>query len=227
MAPLALPRPQALLFDLDGTLLDTADDLGAALNHVLAQQGFKAVSKEVYRPVASDGTMGLLQAGFGPALGQQDLEALKSDFLAHYLDNIATHTRLFDQVEPLLDLLNQLALPWGIVTNKPGWLTEPLVSQFSALAPSVITLSGDSLARRKPHPMQLLVAAEHLGLPRQGIWYIGDAPRDIDAALAAGMPAIVAEWGYIEGLGEVNSWGADAIASTPDVLSREIHNHYI
>ncbi|MGC9162613.1 MAG: HAD family hydrolase [Thiomonas sp.] len=207
-------RIQACLFDLDGTLADTAPDLAAALNHVRAEHGLHALPLEVLRPMASHGARGLLAVGMQVQPDDPRYPALKDAFLARYLAAIRVHTTLFDGVETLIDRLHAAAIPWGIVTNKLSTYTDPLVAQLPWPHPPGCIVSGDSAPRAKPAPDPLLLAARQLDVAPQNCLYLGDDLRDIQAARAAGMHAIAAAYGYC-GPTTPASWGADAIISHP------------
>jgi len=209
---------KGVLFDLDGTLLDTANDLGEALNFVLAKYNRPLISREKYRPVASDGAKGLLELGFGNALAQFDYELLREEFLTYYHENIATYTHLYDGISELITMLDDLKIPWGIVTNKPIGLTLRLLPFYEKLHNAKSVLGGDSLTERKPHPAPLIKAAEEIGVDVQDCIYVGDAPRDILAGNRAGMYSVVALWGYISDVEQCDSWGADAQISQPMAL---------
>ncbi|WP_440877302.1 HAD family hydrolase [Thalassotalea sp. PLHSN55] len=214
-----LNKPQGILFDLDGTLLDTANDLGETLNYILRKHQFPEIARERYRPVASDGALGLLKLGFGDALEQFDYESLRAEFLAHYQENIAVHTCLYDGVEELLSTLDNANIPWGIVTNKPQGLTELLLPNFEALDTSKVMVGGDTLAQRKPHPAPILHACKALNIAENQCIYVGDAPRDIEAGNAANMFTIAAKWGYIDDTEQCKTWQADYLADSPtDIL---------
>jgi len=200
---------QALLFDLDGTLLDTADDLGAALNTVLRNHQHPEVSRDIYRPAASNGAVALLAAGFKECWAQQPQAQLLAELVTHYAANIATHTRCFAGIEQLLITLDNKEIPWGIMTNKPGFLTEPLVKAIPALKNARIVVSGDTLAESKPSPLPLLYCAEQMNVDPSRCLYIGDAPRDIQAGKAANMHTATALWGYVPSVDEALAWNAD------------------
>lgn len=200
--------PAAVLFDLDGTLLDTARDLGNTLNHLLSQAGLPMCTYEQYRPVASHGANGLLQLGFGEALKNFDAAALRREFLAHYDQNICVDTCLFAGMTVFLEHLRERQIPWGIVTNKPGALTNRLLPYFMELQDCATVVSGDTLPKRKPDPDPLLHAANEIDIDPNGIWYVGDAERDIQAANAAGMISILAEYGYLSAQDDVENWAA-------------------
>ncbi len=200
-----------VLFDLDGTLLDTAPDLGNALNHVLDQYGHPLCAYEDYRVVASDGALGLLQLGFGERYAELDVEHARGLLLDFYLTNICVDTQPFDGVLDTLNWLNQHDIPWGIVTNKPEQLTLSLLQYFPIIAQCKSIIGGDTLSQRKPHPLPLLHCAEQLQLNvnTQRCLYVGDALRDIEAAQSAKMPSVIARYGYIKEQENIQNWRAD------------------
>jgi phosphoglycolate phosphatase len=209
------PHPvQACLFDLDGTLADTAPDLAAALNHVRAQQGLEALPLEALRPMASHGARGLLAVGMQVAADDPRYPALKDAFLARYLAMICVHTVLFDGVNALIEHLHKAAIPWGIVTNKLSTYTNPLVAQLPWSHPPGCIVSGDTAAHPKPAPDPLLYAASQLRVAPEHCIYVGDDLRDMQSARAAGMRAIAAAYGYC-GYTEPSNWEADAIITHP------------
>lgn len=208
----------AVLFDLDGTLLDTADDLGAALNYVLAQYGKPAVAAKDYRPIASDGALGLLNLGFGESIKQYDYEDLRQQFLAYYENNIATHTCLYPGVAKLLEQLENNHILWGIITNKPEGLTKKLLPHYAEFANCAVMVGGDTLAKRKPDPEPILHACQQIQANNQQCFYVGDALRDIQAGNSALMKTFVANWGYILADEDCQTWQADHIINAPTDL---------
>lgn len=213
---------KAILFDLDGTLLDTANDLGAALNHVLTKHNLATVSKERFRPVASDGAKGLLELGFGGQLIHYDYESLRSQFLNYYQQNIAVHTCLYPGIKELLANLDENNIPWAVVTNKPIGLTLDLLPHFSSFTQCQSVVGGDSLKERKPHPAPLLHACKEMGVNKNDCIYVGDAIRDIEAGNSAGMFTIIAQWGYIIDKKSCNNWQADLIAEDVAIIAEII-----
>lgn len=214
--PPNLPAPAALLFDLDGTLADTAPDLAAAVNKMCRDRGLETTPFERLRPLASAGARGLIGAAFGITPDDERYDALRAEFLANYEANIAADTRLFDGVTELLTDIEKRGLQWGIVTNKPGRYTDALVPLIR-LDHAACVISGDTTAHPKPHPAPLIEAARRLGLAPQHCWYVGDDLRDIQAGRAAGMPTIAAAWGYC-GNTEPRSWQADVVVDSPTDL---------
>lgn len=208
--------PKAILFDLDGTLADTAPDLAAAINLMRTQRQLTPAPYISLRPFASAGARGLIGAGFGITPEDQKYEALRLEFLRNYENALAVHSILFNGIQELLQELDTLKLHWGIVTNKAERFTLPLIAQIG-LGKSACTVSGDTTPYAKPHPEPLLEAARRLDTPPNQCWYIGDDLRDIQAAKAAGMTSIAAAWGYC-GATEPTHWKADAILDTPQEL---------
>lgn len=210
---IALNPPRAILFDLDGTLADTAPDLAAAINQLRIVRGLVPAPYELLRPVASAGARGMIEAAFGLKPGDDDYEELCIEFLDNYASALAVKSHLFDGITTLLDALRDNGVPWGIVTNKAARFTDPLVPQIGLQDASCV-ISGDTTQHPKPHPAPLHEAARRLALAPQDCWYVGDDLRDIQAGQAAGMPTIAAAWGYCGNV-EPIAWGADAMAATP------------
>jgi 2-phosphoglycolate phosphatase len=208
-----LTAPRAILFDLDGTLADTAPDLAGALNRLRIARGLTPTPYEQLRPVASAGARGLIGAAFGMKPEDDGYEELRVAFLDNYAAALAVESRLFDGVPALLQGLLERGLSWGIVTNKAARFTDLLVPQIG-LHEARCVVSGDTTPHSKPHPAPLLEAARRLALAPQECWYVGDDLRDIQAGRAAGMTTIAAAWGYC-GNAEPVVWGADAMAETP------------
>ena len=213
-----LKKPNAILFDLDGTLLDTAKDLGNSLNQILSSLGRPTVDHHTYRNIASDGAKGMLELGFGEDLKNYDFDKLRQQFLDYYENNICVDTDYFVGVENLLETLNQKNVPWGIVTNKPEFLTLQLVTSFPLLENCSVIISGDTLSERKPHPLPLLHAEETFALTAPNTWYIGDAERDIQSANAANMISVIAQYGYISDIQKTDEWNADLSIHNPNDL---------
>lgn len=208
--------PQAILFDLDGTLADTAPDLAAAVNLMRTQRQLPPAPYNSLRPFASAGARGLIGAGFDITPEDQQFESMRLEFLSNYENALATHSKLFDGITALLQGLAEIELPWGVVTNKAERFTLPLIPQIG-LSKAACVVSGDTTAHAKPHPAPLLEAARRLGIEAAQCWYVGDDLRDIQAAQAAGMTSIAAAWGYC-GATEPTHWKADAILDTPQEL---------
>jgi phosphoglycolate phosphatase len=209
--------PAALLLDLDGTLLDTAPDMGGALNMLRAEHGLEPLAAHVIRPVVSHGAMRLVALGFPEADGNA-FETLRLRFLELYAANLAVGTHLFPGFDAVLDSLESRGLPWGIVTNKPGWLTGPLLAALGLDRRAACAVSGDTVAERKPHPLPLLHAAGLVGVEPARCVYVGDAERDIQAGRAAGMITLVAAYGYIEADEDPRQWRPHGVVASPGEL---------
>ena len=207
-----------VLFDLDGTLLDTAPDLAFALNRVRQEQGEGPLPFARIRPVVSHGTVGLLRLGFGLEPDSARFPALRERLLEIYRDHLAVHTAVFPGMSEVLDGIEALGLRWGVVTNKPGWLTEPLLQQLDLTDRMACIVSGDTVTQRKPDPAPMLHACTLMGCTGGGCVYVGDAERDIQAGRSAGMRTVVAAFGYIEEGHDPRTWGADAIVESPGEL---------
>jgi 2-phosphoglycolate phosphatase len=205
---------RAVLFDFDGTLADTAPDLGAALNRLRVERGLPPLPISDVRPHASSGARGLLRVGLGLRPGDADYESTRDAFLEHYGANLCVDTRLFSGIAELLAALDARGIKWGIVTNKTIRFTAPLVAALG-ISPDCV-VCGDTTPHTKPHPAPLLRAASELALTPESCCYLGDDLRDVQAAHAAGMRAIAVGWGYhgIDDDGPA-SWGADAIIAGP------------
>jgi len=204
-----------VLFDLDGTLLDTAPDLAFALNRTLEDFGRPALPFERIRPVVSHGGRALIQLGFGLEPDAPGFEERRRHLLDVYLANIARETRLFAGMEEVLDELEESGMPWGVVTNKPGWLTEPLMDALQLRQRCATLVSGDTLPQRKPHPAPVRLACEQAGADPAQCLYVGDAERDIAAGKAAGTHTAAALFGYLLPGDRPEQWGADHLIETP------------
>lgn len=206
----------AVFFDLDGTLADTAADLGAALNALRAESGLAALPIAEVRPCVSRGTPALLELGFGikdPA--QEIFHGLRERFLVHYRKHLACETRLFPGMAETLAGIESLGLRWGVVTNKAAAFTVPLLQALEIAERAACIVSGDSLSERKPHPAPLLHACRVAASDPARSVYVGDSPEDIQAARAAGMRSLIAGFGYIDAGADPSTWGADASALEP------------
>ena len=206
---------QAVLFDLDGTLADSAPDLALALNLLLAEHGRDAVPLTITRPHTSSGARGLIKAGFGLDADHADYPALKDRFLDLYEKNLDVHTSLFEGVAQMLDDLDARKVRWGIVTNKAKRFTGAVVAGVGLTARSGCIVSGDTTPYAKPHPEPLLHAANLMGIEPGRCLYVGDDLRDIQAARAAGMGAIAAAYGYLGVDGDPHDWDADGVIFHP------------
>ncbi|EGN74939.1 haloacid dehalogenase superfamily enzyme, subfamily IA [Idiomarina sp. A28L] len=216
--------PDAILFDLDGTLLDTAPDLGHALNRVLSDHNRPLKTHPEMRPYASHGSYGLLKLGFGDDFNDTNRLQLRQQFLDYYEARVCVDTSLFVEVALMLERLNKLGLPVAIVTNKPTLYTELVLQQIPTLAEIQVVVCGDTLAVAKPHPAPLLHACQLLSthhdkaIDPQQCLYVGDAERDIVAGRDAGMRTVLASYGYIAPEDQASSWRADYTITSPAKL---------
>jgi len=210
----------AVLFDLDGTLADTAPDLIAALNRVRGDHGRDPLPLAHLRPYASQGARGMLGAGMDVAPEHPDFPALRDAFLDYYALALCNHSKLFAGVVALLETIETRALKWGIVTNKATRFTTPLLEALELSGRPDVVVCGDTTPHAKPHPAPLLFAAEAMGVAPERCLYVGDAERDIVAGVAAGMPTIVARYGYIEPRETPHDWPAEGMIDDPEALLR-------
>ncbi len=210
----------AVLFDLDGTVIDSAPDLAGAANELRQQRGLPALPLETLRPWVGAGARGMVWAALEVDPSQPEFNALRDEFLTRYEQRMTALTQVFDAMHPLLMALNQAQVPWGIVTNKAARFALPLVRALQLDRHAATVVCGDTTPHAKPHPAPLLEAARQLDLPPQSCVYVGDDLRDIQAGEAAGMGTVSAGWGYL-GLGEeVEGWGANFMASSPTELQK-------
>lgn len=217
-----LGRPVRLvLFDLDGTLADTAPDLAYALNQTLLRHGHEALPFERIRPHVSHGGVALIRAGFGIEPEHPEFQRYREDMLAVYQQNIARETTLFPGMTEVLEQLERHRIPWGIVTNKPAWLTDPLMAGMGLNQRAACIVSGDTTANSKPHPEPILHACGLTGITPHECLYIGDAERDIAAGRAAGTTTLAALFGYLDQHDRPENWGADdSVASPAQILEK-------
>ena len=208
----------AVLFDLDGTLADTAGDLAGAVNRVRQDRGLPPVPIDTVRSHASSGARGMLGAGMGVTPDDPDYPQLRDAFLAHYANGLADTTCLFEGVDALLAALDKRAIRWGIVTNKAARFTHPVTEALGLAARARVIVSGDTTPHAKPHPAPLLHAAAQLGVEAAHCVYVGDDLRDVQAGNAAGMPTIVARYGYVGMNGDPSSWPATGWIERPGDL---------
>ena len=204
-----------VLFDLDGTLADTAPDLAAALNKMRIDRALAPLPLEPLRRMASSGARGLVGIGFGLKPGDSDYDLHRLEFLANYERAINVHTRLFDGVAELLAALEAMPRKWGVVTNKARRFTDPLAQLIGFTQRASCVISGDTTAHAKPHPAPLLHAAKVCGVDPRHCVYVGDDLRDIQAGRAAGMRTLAVTWGYLGDGDGPSHWGADAVIDAP------------
>lgn len=210
---------KAVLFDLDGTLADTAPDLGYAVNHMRGTRGLPPLPISATRPVTSLGARGLLNVGFGLGPEHRDYGAMREEFLSLYEKNICRETRLFPGAPELLDALEARGLRWGIVTNKAERLARLLLGMLGMTSRAACIIGGDTTSKTKPHPDPLFAACRAITERGSDCIYVGDDRRDIEAGHAAGMKTAAAGWGYLNG-GDPGSWNADWILEQPQDLLR-------
>jgi N-acetyl-D-muramate 6-phosphate phosphatase len=208
---------RAVLFDLDGTLIDSAPDLCRAADKLRTDQGLPSLPLDAYRPMAGAGARGLIGVAFGITPQDAAFGALRDQFLSHYDRCLLDTTHAFDGVPELIAQLNAQQRPWGVVTNKNERFTRPITQGMPLFKTAAAIVSGDTTPHAKPHPAPLWEAARQLGMACEHCLYVGDDERDIVAGHAAGMPTLAAAWGYL-GDKPISAWGADAVAQSPREL---------
>lgn len=206
---------KAVLFDLDGTLADTAPDLGFALNRQREKHGLAALPLPTIRPYVSQGGRGLMKIGFNLAPGDAAYDARRAEFLDFYEERLCHDTRLFAGIPEVLAELEGKGLPWGVVTNKIERFTLPLMQKLKLNRRAACIVSGDTGVNFKPHPEPLLMASGKIGVPPPACVYVGDDERDVQAAHAAGMQAMVARYGYLGNSARPETWGAETYIFSP------------
>ena len=211
-----------VLFDLDGTLVDTAPDMVATLQDMQNDHGYDPVSYELGRSNVSNGAMGLLRIGF-PDVDEDNRQRMVAEYVERYSERLCEHTTVFAGLDALLDRLDAAGCPWGVVTNKPERLTNPLLEELGLAHRSACTISGDTLPVRKPEPDQLLLGCDIAGVDAYRSVYIGDAARDIEAGLRAGAATIAAAYGYITEDDDPRDWGADIVAIDTEELAQIVY----
>ena len=211
-----------VLFDLDGTLIDSAPDLAGAANAMRAVRGLAALPLDWYRSHSGSGARGMLRVAFDTEPGDAGFEALKQEFFDAYQSRLTLNTRAFDGVDRLISALSGAGLPWGVVTNKGQRFTVPLLQAMPLFQSAATVISGDTTPHAKPHPAPLLEAARQVGLSPQSCLYVGDDLRDIQAGRAAGMRTVAALYGYLGPSADVGTWGADQTISAPEELLKSL-----
>ena len=213
-------RVKAVLFDLDGTLIDSAPDLAGAANDMRVARGLAELPYAVFRPMVGSGARGMLGAGFAISPADEDFADLRDEFLNRYERRMTQLTQVFAEVNGMLSALEAAAIPWGIVTNKATRFASPLVEALTLRQRAAVLIAGDTTPHSKPHPAPLLEAARRIRVAPSDCAYVGDDLRDVQAGHAAGMTTVAVRWGYL-GLGEpIESWGAHHVATVPaDVLT--------
>lgn len=209
---------KTVLFDLDGTLIDTAPDMANALNILLQEEGQPVLPFEHIRPVVSNGSLALVKLGFGEDIDGEPLERLKKRYLEIYQQHLCEDSKLFDGMDNLLRQIEAQDMNWGVVTNKPAWLTDPLMEQMGLFDRAACIVSGDTTKNRKPHPEPMYHACLAAGSKPFECIYVGDHKRDIQAGNNAGMTTIVALFGYINADDNIADWGADIAIEHPQEI---------
>ena len=209
---------QTVLFDLDGTLIDTAPDMANALNILLNEEQRDSMLFEQIRPVVSNGSAALVKLGFPDLSENGELDRLKKRYLEIYEDNLCIDSGLFPGMHELIEGIEQNNKNWGVVTNKPGWLTDPLMQQLNLAERAACIISGDTTPNRKPHPEPMFLACKQANSNAEDCVYIGDARRDIEAGNNAGMKTVIASYGYIGDWEATDDWGADFSIEQPQEI---------
>lgn len=205
----------AVLFDLDGTLIDSAPDLGAAADQMRTSRGMSPLGLDAYRPMAGSGARGMLAIAFGITPEHPDFVTLREEFFSNYERCMTERTYVFEGVTELIDHLARSNLLWGVVTNKSARFTEPLTRGMPLFQTAKVIVSGDTTPHAKPHPAPLLEAARRLGIEPHRCLYVGDDERDIQAGLAAAMGTVAADYGYLGEKSDTAAWGAHARIKSP------------
>jgi phosphoglycolate phosphatase len=205
----------AVLFDLDGTLIDSAPDLGAAADQMRVARGLPSLPLEAYRPMAGAGARGMLDVAFGMSVDDPAFEAMREEFFANYQRCMTQRTVAFEGVPQLIAQIDRRQMLWGVVTNKSARFTDPLTQAMPLFATAKAVVSGDTTPHAKPHPEPLLEAARRLGVAPARCLYVGDDERDVVAGLAAGMQTVAATYGYLGDKADIRAWGAHAEINSP------------
>jgi 2-phosphoglycolate phosphatase len=218
VTPAAAAATRLVLFDLDGTLVDTADDLAAALNRCQSLRGLPPTPPQELRPWTSHGARGLIQRGFGLEPADAGYEDLRAEFLDHYERALCVHSRLYDGIEQTLAAIEASDRRWGVVTNKPARFTRPLLRALGLERRAACVVSGDTAARPKPDPAPILRALAECRCEASASLYVGDDLRDVQAGRAAGVGTVVAAYGYSASIEDVSNWNADLVIDRPQDL---------
>lgn len=206
---------RAVLFDLDGTLVDSAPDLGFAADLLRVKRGLPSLPLDAYRSMAGAGARGVIGVAFGIGPDHADFSELREEFFDNYQACMTQRTQPFEGVDAMLQSLHQGGLPWGVVTNKSERFALPLTASLPLFATAQTVIGGDTTPHSKPHPAPLLEAARRLGLAPEQCVYVGDDERDMVAGKAAGMPTVAALYGYLGAQTDISAWGADAVIENP------------
>lgn len=208
----------AVLFDLDGTLIDSAPDLAGAADQMRLSRGMPSISLERYRPMAGAGARGMLGIAFDMGVDDPRYDAMREEFFSNYERRMTLQTTVFDGVPELIAEIHYRRIPWGVVTNKSARFTDPLTQAMPLFVSAEVIVSGDTTAHAKPHPAPLLEAARRLGVNPARCLYVGDDERDVVAGLAAGMQTVAASYGYLGAVTDIRGWGAHAQINSPLAL---------
>jgi 2-phosphoglycolate phosphatase len=214
---------EAVLFDLDGTLIDSAPDLGAAVDKMRVARGLPSLPLEHYRPMAGAGARGMIGLGFGMTPEHPDFEAMKEEFFVNYENCMTERTRIFDGVVDMVNALVAQGLAWGVVTNKSSRFTDPLTAAMPLFASARAIVSGNTTPHAKPHPEPLFEAARRLRIDPARCVYVGDDERDIVAGLAAGMGTVAATYGYLGAQADISRWNAHLHIDSPLDLLKSLN----
>lgn len=214
---------QAVLFDLDGTLIDSAPDLGAAADQMRVARGLPSLPLEHYRPMAGAGARGMIGLAFGMTPEHPDFDAMKEEFFVNYENCMTERTRIFDGVVEMVNALVAQGLAWGVVTNKSSRFTDPLTAAMPLFASARAIVSGNTTPHAKPHPEPLFEAARRLSVDPARCVYVGDDERDIVAGLAAGMGTVAATYGYLGAQADISSWNAHLHIDSPLGLLKSLN----
>lgn len=218
MKTLQFPQIRAVFFDLDGTLIDSAPDLGAAADKMRVDRGLPSLPLSHYRPMAGAGARGMLAQAFGFSPEHPEFALLREEFFSNYEQSLTQNTVVFDGVSELIGHILARDLVWGVVTNKAARFTVPLTRALPLFDSAATVICGDTTPHAKPHPAPLLEAAFRAGIAPQHCLYVGDDERDIVAGLAAGMKTVAATYGYLGSASNPAQWGADAEINSPLAL---------
>jgi len=219
MSQITLGKQHAVLFDLDGTLVDTAPDLATALNATLAHAQLAPLPYDVIRPAVSNGANGLITLAFGDNVSEHDRQTYKTFLIDYYQQHIADKSVLFEGMSELLQHLEACQIPWGVVTNKPAYLTQPLLEQMNLSSRAACVVCGDQVKAAKPHPESIYLACKQINVQPSKAAYLGDAERDIRAGRLAGLTTIACGYGYVAKDDSMDAWNADiSIHHSTDLL---------
>jgi N-acetyl-D-muramate 6-phosphate phosphatase len=222
LMPAALAHVRAVLFDLDGTLIDSAPDLAGAANEMRIARGLDPLPYEALRPMVGSGARGMVGTALQIGPGHAEFDVLRTEFLDRYESRMLRLTTVFESIQSVLHALRTAAMPWAIVTNKAERFALPMTQALGLYEQAGAVIGGDTTPHAKPHPGSLLEAARRIGVPPAHCVYIGDDERDVQAGRAAGMSTVAAGWGYLGQGASIDTWGADIVISEPSQLLKEL-----